>query len=1298
MLLIVAATCAQASLYATDYYVKTKGSGTGASWTDAMDNHTFTKRLLEAKPGDVFHLAAGVDVPNLDTLDNASDDVQNHTIMIRDGILLRRDYDADGKPLSEMTKSLKADVEAGKQYDRPANIRDETNCMRDMPPVGFKVRHKIFNKDVQLDGFSIPLVGDLNGDGKPEIVGLGARRDDDQPISWLAAYGKSIVIYDGQTGDTILNFELTKIDNNKFNDKSGYGTRDGFRLRSDPWHNSYSHLAIADLDNDGTGEIVVAETGSGLVYALKPTLDKAKRISGLKKIWTVNVLHKAPYAPGEYDLYDVLTFGAPVPYVSDLNGDGLPEVIVYNKIYNARTGRLILELEKLEQFGDPTTNKSAYQKCKTAAYVGRVASLSGRDDSMPVMAINDIDDDGVMEIIAGSKIYKPKIIDPNVSGRNSFTVLHGPESVVVNNATYYLTDGFTVVADIDGDDASDVIVVKRHSDESHILIYVWDPRIRANAGLKAVLTLQQNVDQGHFSVPFVGDINGRNDGWDRKGKALKLPEICLTIGKLNNNNNYPIKTHPTASIPEFTDGKYTGSDNSGQTFRGHVVAFTYNTYETNISKRLQLSWLMKHSDRSHQTGIVMFDFDADGVNELVYRDELSLRVLSPAERADGYDFVNLAMNSETHPKTIRFRETGIASYTGFECPVIADVNGDGSADIITFALKSTSRQEVSAGYLFVYEASDESWAPSRPVWNQGIYYPLQINDNLTVPRRPQSTLTSYSSKLPSATVSRTIRPFNGNWIQQPIVRTNNYVPILLTPDPSALTENVSIVSATASTTKVRIKVENRGEASANRFTPVAFYHTSLSSKNFIGFQQLSRDVFAGESATFEYLLKGDYRGKNIYVRLVDNGRHPFPAQGFIDCNDTNNVAYAMQVTAVDDYVSLLTSGVQYIDVRQNDMYNRDFVPTIDIVKPARHGSASVDSSLQISYRPEAGFQGIDTVRYRIRCSDKTASASDEASVYITVKFNNPPKATVVSDTFVCVNKAITMTGNYPDKGNPFGKDIVYRWEFRHIDSANWTKLYEGESSPPLTTRLIVRDAKPSDAGYYRLRVGKRGDLASSNCCALSDSVVLTVIETARAADMRIQLSPLPSRTVRLTSFVDSMRFTTVRWENVAAHTPAFIDSVAGAINSRNFAVPGTYTYKYTARSKCDTSEARAYIRTVKNKLFHTRDTVVICRTHSASKRLNLNHILGVELGGRWLYDATVNPDATVANNVTVMPASSQYAGALIFNAAKAYDEAPSTYLYPYKGLADTKMFKFVYYPHADSGVTTTKELVLVMKN
>jgi hypothetical protein len=144
------------------------------------------------------------------------------------------------------------------------------------------------------------------------------------------------------------------------------------------------------------------------------------------------------------------------------------------------------------------------------------------------------------------------------------------------------------------------------------------------------------------------------------------------------------------------------------------------------------------------TGVTMFDFDNDGAMDICYKDEASVRVISPSRQ--NYLKINAASGGSN---AIRFKQENVRSYTGYEAPIIADVNMDGSADIITMnynglnsnGSKNTSWYSRSWIYVWEHAPGTDKWAPCPPVWNQAIYYPLYINDDLTVPPLPQSMLT-----------------------------------------------------------------------------------------------------------------------------------------------------------------------------------------------------------------------------------------------------------------------------------------------------------------------------------------------------------------------------------------------------------------------------------------------------------------------------------------------------------------------------------------------------------------------------
>ena len=837
------------------------------------------------------------------------------------------------------------------EYNFPVNvIPGEVVCYDSVKSVSFSpalkyitgnngVNLKEASPDIPLDGFSLPLVGDINGDGKPEIVALGLGTWG----TWTG--GKSLAgrvwyvhIFDGQTGVRLWSINIGP-DNSghvPLNSKISFlghagiiqndnDDSDQFQLRFDPRHNAPGHLALADLNNDGKAEIVVVETGSmGRIYALTPTLNAKREIEGFSKLWQGNknkadYSYKHPFARAEsLAASNLRHFGSGIPYIADVNGDGKPEVIVYNKIFDGVDGNIVCELETLSEFGFATTASANASNFSGSAFVGRRPGLPWDEDAIPCMAIVDINGDGILDIVAGSKVYIMKdlagkpALDRIITGPTEVRMQKGKAS---SEVTTQVNDGFTAVADVDGDGLLDVIVMAPAKDGTYEsmehLIYVWTPMSANPAAPKAAMYIFTRSGSGSASYPFIGDINGRKD--DYSG-TKRLPEICFNVGVLqtNDDNSSKIARHPLSPGLTVNSGGFLNNSGfnqlSADAMRGHVIAFTYHANEndpnpanrTPLHQRLKLSWAMEHRDLSSQTGITMFDFDNDGIKELVYRDELSLRVISPA--GGSLDYVtNNYVNTTKATDIVRFRQPGVRSFTGYEAPVIADVNMDGSADIITMAIDpkldptNTARLEWSLSYIYVFEheAGTPKWAPCPPVWNQTIYYPLYINEDLTVPARPQSMLTEYVDPH----TKEKIMPFNGHWIQQPVIKDrSDYSPIVRKPDAIIADMQVAVQSP-ATQAKVTLTIINSGSASIAASTPITFYNGGLrgtilpigGGATVVSEQPVGIDIFPGETQTITYTISGvNFNNRLVWARIMDKSG-AFPATGYDDCDLATNL-------------------------------------------------------------------------------------------------------------------------------------------------------------------------------------------------------------------------------------------------------------------------------------------------------------------------------------------------------------------------------------------------------------------------
>ena len=274
--------------------------------------------------------------------------------------------------------------------------------------------------------------------------------------------------------------------------------------------------------------------------------------------------------------------------------------------------------------------------------------------------LDDIEND--LELAAGFTTYKVIITNPSGMAGNQMI----PMNILIDGQ---LRDGYTSIGDINGDGRLD-IVVGSIGTNNVARLYVYT--IQNN---QAVLVAKVNPITGGGSFdyftgpPFIGDITG-----------------------------------------------------NGQPSIGITRPFRLITYDYNGTDQLQTKWVLNTTDGSGQTGMTMFDFNQDGRQEIVYRDETTLRIID----GSGSPVVLASYNCR--------------SETGVEYALVGDIDNTGESKICTTCSPSTND---FSGRLHVLSAPSgkQPWAPSRGVWNQYGYHVFNINDNLTVPASQLSNAT-----------------------------------------------------------------------------------------------------------------------------------------------------------------------------------------------------------------------------------------------------------------------------------------------------------------------------------------------------------------------------------------------------------------------------------------------------------------------------------------------------------------------------------------------------------------------------
>ena len=355
---------------------------------------------------------------------------------------------------------------------------------------------------------------------------------------------------------------------------------------------------------------------------------------------------------------------------ADFNHDGHPEVYVRNKIYSAETGALLLSTQGLGNSGSSYCHYSHYTNWKL---------------SSPMAA--DVCDDPNLELILGNEIYGVNIVNPYGTLGNTINLVR---QITPPNGVP--TDGNVQVADFNSDGFLDIFISIRNTAyfNGNVYCYVWD--VHQNT-VSTPLTI--NTWFSGKSIPMLADID--NDG---------LIELLIQCDASN-------------SVEKFRVYKYLANTQS----------FNY-------------LWGLGTDEDSYSNGITSFDFNQDGLLELMICDQSTVRIVN----GSGHSHVT---QNDTIPVYVMgsfpFSETTIMQY-----PIIADVDADGNAEIVS----------VGSDKLNILESSGPSWAPARKVWNQYMYNVTNVNEDLTIPQYQFNNAMTFTD--PEGVVRR---PYN-NFLQQ----------------------------------------------------------------------------------------------------------------------------------------------------------------------------------------------------------------------------------------------------------------------------------------------------------------------------------------------------------------------------------------------------------------------------------------------------------------------------------------------------------------------------------------------------
>lgn len=123
-------------------------------------------------------------------------------------------------------------------------------------------------------------------------------------------------------------------------------------------------------------------------------------------------------------------------------------------------------------------------------------------------------------------------------------------------------------------------------------------------------------------------------------------------------------------------------------------------------------WTMHHTDVSSQTSMTLFDFNVDGKQEIVYRDETSMRVINGSGKSHVTGNDTIQSGRRVAYNLAAFQ---VSSVTKSEYPVVADVNGDGKTEIVVGGTLYEPYKDGNAT-INIFGANIVPWAPAPPRW------------------------------------------------------------------------------------------------------------------------------------------------------------------------------------------------------------------------------------------------------------------------------------------------------------------------------------------------------------------------------------------------------------------------------------------------------------------------------------------------------------------------------------------------------------------------------------------------------
>ena len=520
------------------------------------------------------------------------------------------------------------------------------------------------------------------------------------------------------------------------------------------------------------------------------------------------------------------------PLLADFNGDGIPEVYAGSDIYAFNLSNPAAPT--LDKLIDGPVNRG---RANYSSYLEGACNPTAVD-LLSVADCNGDPDCAGLELAAGPVIYS---IDLTTSDGDGFQIKVKRDLNLMMAPSMAFGDGYTAAADMDLDGITDVVVASRRlTPNTETGVYVWNKN-----GLIRFLPYPINVINSG-GMPCIANVYDDT----KSGFATDLPEIISTCA---------------------------------------INLTCFSLHASDQDPTAPWWWALPTSDQSGWTGTSVYDFNGDGISEIVYRDEQNFRIMygGPEPLPSGVDYER---NWYKHP---------CFSGTADEYPVVADADNDGETEVI---ISGSTAYLGGKARLNVFKSDGYPWAPCRNIWNQFNYFVTNVNDDLSIPAQQPDHTVEYPAP------GSGNRPFNQYLAQRPLLN-DNYQTYFLTPDATA---SVLSLDCEQENVTIALQICNHGDAVLPSGIPVSFYegNPAVSATNRIGWVHFTPNAISPDSCIIQYITLPRADGEVFGVINADStNATPLslstqtPLNFNLECNWLNNL-FSFQMPELPDFSGL----------------------------------------------------------------------------------------------------------------------------------------------------------------------------------------------------------------------------------------------------------------------------------------------------------------------------------------------------------------------------------------------------------